>query len=317
MDKRNEKLGIVTPFHERAGELVANSAPSTMQINLTRICNLACKHCHLSCSPNKTEDMDFETAKACVEVFKREGFKVLDLTGGAPEMSKVFKYLIEELRDYAENIIVRTNLSIYLEDGYDLEFLKDNRIEIFASLPFYEKSKTDRVRGEGVYDSSIIILQKLNQLGYGTELPLNLVYNPSGAILPGNQEDLENIYRSKLKEDYGIVFNNLFSITNMPIGRFRNWLERSGNYERYMKKLESAFNDEVVENLMCLDTISVDWDGSIYDCDFNLSLGFKCQGQLNIKEIPEGFDFKRKVMTADHCYGCTAGAGSSWGGSLS
>lgn len=311
MEKRNEKLGIVTPFHERAGELVANAAPSTMQINLTRICNLACKHCHLSCSPNKTEDMDSETAKACVEVFKREGFKVLDLTGGAPEMSKVFKYLIEELRDYAENIIVRTNLSIYLEDGYDLEFLKDNRIEIFASLPFYEKSKTDRVRGEGVYDSSIIILQKLNQLGYGTELPLNLVYNPSGAILPGNQEDLENVYRSKLKEDYGIVFNNLFSITNMPIGRFKNWLERSGNFERYMKKLESAFNDEVVENLMCLDTISVDWDGSIYDCDFNLSLGFKCQGQLNIKEIPEGFDFKRKVMTADHCYGCTAGAGSS------
>ena len=311
MEKRNEKLGIVTPFYERAGELVANSTPSTMQIDLTRICNLACKHCHLGCSPNKTEDMDFETAKACVEVFKREGFKVLDLTGGAPEMSKVFKYLIEELRDYAENIIVRTNLSIYLEDGYDLEFLKDNRIEIFASLPFYEKSKTDRARGEGVYDSSIIILQKSNQLGYGTELPLNLVYNPSGAILPGNQDELENIYRSKLKEDYGIVFSNLFLITNMPIGRFRNWLERSGNYERYMKKLESAFNDEVVKNLMCLDTISVDWDGSIYDRDPNLSLGFKCQGQLNIKEIPEGFDFKRKVMTADHCYGCTAGAGSS------
>lgn len=311
MEKRNEKIEVVTPFFERVGELVANSAPSTMQINLTRICNLACKHCHLSCSPNKTEDMDFETARACVEVFKREGFKVLDLTGGAPEMSKVFKYLIEELRDYAENIIVRTNLSIYLEDGYDLEYLKENRVEIFASLPFYEKSKTDRVRGEGVYDSSIIILQKLNKLGYGTELPLNLVYNPSGAILPGNQEDLENVYRSKLKEDYGIVFNNLFSITNMPIGRFRNWLERSGNYERYMKKLESAFNEEVVEDLMCLDAISVDWDGKIYDCDFNLSMGLRCEKKLDIKNIPEGFDFKRRVMTAGHCYGCTAGAGSS------
>lgn len=311
MSLLEEKTRVVTPFIQKAVKLISSSHPSTMQINITRNCNLACKHCHLNCGPNRKEDMDFETAKACVEIFKREGFKVLDLTGGAPEMSQVFKFLVEELRDFADNIIVRTNLSIYLEEGYDLEFLRDNKIEVFASLPFYEKSKTDRVRGTGVYDSSIEVLRKLNSLGYGRELLLNLVYNPAGAILPGNQEDLENVYRSKLKDEYGIVFNNLYSITNMPLGRFESWLRRSGNYERYMKKLESAFNPEVLKSLMCLDAISVDWDGKIYDCDFNLSLGLPCKGKLNIKEIPEGFDFRREIMTGDHCYGCTAGAGSS------
>ncbi|MDO5017969.1 MAG: arsenosugar biosynthesis radical SAM protein ArsS [Lagierella massiliensis] len=306
-----ENKNVITPFFKRAGELISNSKPSTMQINLTRRCNLSCKHCHLSCGPHMTEDMDMETAKACIKVFKSENFKVLDLTGGSPEMSKVFKYLVEELRDFAENIIVRTNLSIYLKKGYDLEFLKENKVEVFASLPFYEKSKTDRVRGDGVYDSSIIVLKKLNELGYGKKLNLNLVYNPSGAILPGNQKELEDIYRKKLKEEYGIIFNNLYSITNMPIGRFKNWLLKSSNYDRYMKKLETAFNDEVLKGLMCLDAISVDYDGKIYDCDFNLSMGLNSNQKLNIKTLPEDFDFKRKISIGNHCYGCTAGAGSS------
>lgn len=303
----------ITPFKEKAKDIASRANPSTMQVNITRKCNLACKHCHLSCSLSRKEDMDFDTANLVIEAFKSNGFKVLDITGGAPEMSNVFKYLIENLRDYAKNIIVRTNLSIYLEDGYDLNFLKENNIEVFASLPFYEKSKADKVRGDGNYDKSIIILKRLNEMGYGYDpnLRLNLVYNPAGAILPGNQKDLENLFKERLKEDQGVVFNNLYSVTNMPIGRFKDWLIRTHNYDRYMKKLEGAFNYENLKSLMCLDQISVDYNGDIYDCDFNLSIGLKAKDNLNIKDITPNFDFKRIISSSNHCYGCTAGFGSS------
>lgn len=308
---KRENTKTLTPFKEKAGQLFAHSHPSTLQLNLTEKCNLACKHCHLSCGPTRKEDMDLKTAKACIEVFKREGFKTLDLTGGAPEMSQVYQYLVEELRPYAETIIVRTNLSIYLEEGYDPGFLQKNKIDVYASLPFYEKSKTDRMRGDGVYESSIEVLKKLNDLGYGKDLSLNLIYNPSGALLPGSQDELEAIFRTRLKEEYGIIFNNLYSMTNMPLGRFEAWLKKSRNYDRYMRKLEGAFNRGVLENLMCLDTISVDRAGNLYDCDFNLSMGLRSKDRLKVWDLAEGFDFKREVVTGNHCYGCTAGAGSS------
>lgn len=306
----NNSINII-PFFKRAGSINSLPQPSTMQINITRQCNLACKHCHVECSPARYEDMSIETADECIRVFKECSFKVLDITGGAPEMSQSYKYLIENIRPIAEKVIVRSNLCIYSKEGYDLEFLAKNNIEVFASLPFYERSKTDKVRGLGVYDSSIEILQKLNALGYGKTFTLNLVYNPAGALLPQNQTELENVYREKLLKDYNIIFNNLFCITNMPIGRFGNWLENTGKYDFYMERLEEAYNADTLEGLMCRDMISIDYDGTLYDCDFNLSLKMPIKNGLNIKDVDKNYNFERRIVTANHCYACTAGAGSS------
>lgn len=301
----------ITTFYKRAGAIYSCPQPSTMQINVTRQCNLACKHCHVECSPARKEDMSIAVADECIRVFKQCGFKVLDITGGAPEMSNVYKYLVTNIRPFAEKIIVRTNLCIYLEEGYDIDFLANNDVEVFASLPFYERSKTDRVRGLGVYDSSIKVLQKLNSLGYGNNHTLNLVYNPAGAILPQSQSELEKVYRDKLLQEYNIVFSNLFCITNMPIGRFGQWLKNTGKYDFYMSKLEEAYNADTLQGLMCKDMISVDYDGTLYDCDFNLSMKLSMSGNFNIKDIDQGFNFERRITVGNHCYACTAGAGSS------
>ena len=306
--------------HLEDGILWSKDKLATMQVNITKTCNLACKHCHVESSPSRTEDMTRETADKVIELFKKEGFQILDITGGAPEMSKQYKYLIESLAPYAKKIMTRTNLTIHLEPEYEgyLEFMKDYKVEIVASLPFYEKDKTDRQRGIGVYDESIEVLQKLTKMGYGVEpdLILDLVYNPNGAILPGDQVELENIYRAKLDE-YGIKFNQLFTITNNPSGRFYKWLERSGNLERYMDKLLAAFNPATIDDVMCRDMISVNDDGTLYDCDFNLAI------KLGMVDEPKTIDQalemglgKRKIATANHCYGCTAGSGSSCGGAL-
>ncbi len=306
--------------HLEDGILWSKDKLATMQVNITKTCNLACKHCHVESSPSRTEDMTRETADKVIELFKKEGFQILDITGGAPEMSKQYKYLIENLAPYAKKIMTRTNLTIHLEPEYEgyLEFMKDHKVEIVASLPFYEKDKTDRQRGMGVYDESIEVLQKLTKMGYGIEddLILDLVYNPNGAILPGDQVELENIYRAKLDE-YGIKFNQLFTITNNPSGRFYKWLERSGNLDRYMDKLLAAFNPATIDDVMCRDMISVNDDGTLYDCDFNLAI------KLGMVDEPKTIDQalemglgKRKIATANHCYGCTAGSGSSCGGAL-
>lgn len=306
--------------HLEDGILWSKDKLATMQVNITKTCNLACKHCHVESSPSRTEDMTRETADKVIELFKKEGFQILDITGGAPEMSKQYKYLIENLAPYAKKIMTRTNLTIHLEPEYEgyLEFMKDHKVEIVASLPFYEKDKTDRQRGIGVYDESIEVLQKLTKMGYGIEddLILDLVYNPNGAILPGDQVELENIYRAKLDE-YGIKFNQLFTITNNPSGRFYKWLERSGNLDRYMDKLLAAFNSATIDDVMCRDMISVNDDGTLYDCDFNLAI------KLGMVDEPKTIDQalemglgKRKIATANHCYGCTAGSGSSCGGAL-
>lgn len=302
------------------GILWSKDKLATMQVNITKTCNLACKHCHVESSPSRTEDMTRETADKVIELFKKEGFQILDITGGAPEMSKQYKYLIENLAPYAKKIMTRTNLTIHLEPEYEgyLEFMKDHKVEIVASLPFYEKDKTDRQRGIGVYDESIEVLQKLTKMGYGVEddLILDLVYNPNGAILPGDQVELENIYRDKLDE-YGIKFNQLFTITNNPSGRFYKWLERSGNLDRYMDKLLAAFNPATIDDVMCRDMISVNDDGTLYDCDFNLAikLGMVDEPMTLDQALEMGLG-KRKIATANHCYGCTAGSGSSCGGAL-
>lgn len=306
--------------HLEDGILWSKDKLATMQVNITKTCNLACKHCHVESSPSRTEDMTRETADKVIELFKKEGFQILDITGGAPEMSKQYKYLIENLAPYAKKIMTRTNLTIHLEPEYEgyLEFMKDHKVEIVASLPFYEKDKTDRQRGIGVYDESIEVLQKLTKMGYGVEpdLILDLVYNPNGAILPGDQVELENIYRAKLDE-YGIKFNQLFTITNNPSGRFYKWLERSGNLERYMDKLLAAFNPATIDDVMCRDMISINDDGTLYDCDFNLAIKLgMVDEQKTVDQALEMGLGKRKIATANHCYGCTAGSGSSCGGAL-
>lgn len=306
----------VQPFAKTVGYDILAKEPKTLQLNITRKCNLACKHCHVEASPARSEDMDMKTAQRAMEILKEWDFTTLDITGGAPEMSRVYKYLIETASSMGKKLMTRSNLTIFLDEEYkDLpEFLKDHKVEIIASLPFYEEVKTDKVRGIGVFHDSIEVLQRLCTLGYGRdeELQLNLVYNPSGAMIPAGQEELEAIYRIKLKEGYEIDFNNLYSMTNAPIGRFGEWLDRSGNMQKYLTRLCTAFNPATVDALMCLDTLSVDYDGSLHDCDFNLALGMKISGEhKSIFDIEKEDLIGRKIRTMNHCYSCTAGSGSS------
>lgn len=306
----------VQPFAKTARYDILAKEPKTLQLNITRKCNLACKHCHVEASPARDEDMDMKTAQRAMEILKEWDFTTLDITGGAPEMSRVYKYLIETASSLGKKLMTRSNLSIFLGEEYkDLpEFLKEHKVEIIASLPFYEEVKTDKVRGIGVFHDSIEALQRLCTLGYGRdeELQLNLVYNPSGAMIPAGQKELEAVYRTKLKEGYDIDFNNLYSMTNAPIGRFGEWLDRSGNMQKYLRRLCDAFNPATVDALMCLDTLSVDYDGSLHDCDFNLALGMKISGEhKSIFDIEKEDLIGRKIRTMNHCYSCTAGSGSS------
>lgn len=306
----------VQPFNKTVGRDILTKKPQTLQLNITRKCNLACKHCHVACSPARDEDMDMRTAERSMQILKEWDFTTLDITGGAPEMSSVYRYLIDTAASMDKKIMTRSNLTIFNESGYrDLpEFLKERKVEIVASLPFYEEVKTDKVRGIGVFHDSIEVLQRLCALGYGRDeaLQLNLVYNPSGAMIPAGQDQLEAIYRTKLKDEYDIDFNNLFSMTNSPIGRFGEWLDKSGNMDRYLRRLCDAFNPATVDELMCLDTLSVDYDGSVYDCDFNLALGMSIAGpHKTIFDIEKDDLIGRKIRTMNHCYTCTAGSGSS------
>lgn len=306
----------VQPFNKTVGRDILTKKPQTLQLNITRKCNLACKHCHVACSPARDEDMDMRTAERSMQILKDWDFTTLDITGGAPEMSSVYRYLIDTAASMDKKIMTRSNLTIFNESGYrDLpEFLKERKVEIVASLPFYEEVKTDKVRGIGVFHESIEVLQRLCALGYGRDeaLQLNLVYNPSGAMIPSSQDQLEAIYRTKLKDEYDIDFNNLFSMTNSPIGRFGEWLDKSGNMDRYLRRLCDAFNPATVDELMCLDTLSVDYDGSLYDCDFNLALGMKiADPHKTIFDIEKENLIGRKIRTMNHCYTCTAGSGSS------
>jgi radical SAM/Cys-rich protein len=294
----------------------------TLQINVGKKCNQACGHCHVDAGPHRTEEMTRETAEAVIGVLRRHPQLVtLDITGGAPELNPSFRFLVREARALGRRVIDRCNLTVLSVPGQETlaAFLAENRVEVTASLPYYLADRTDAQRGQGVFGQSINGLRRLNDLGYGkpdTGLLLNLVYNPTGAFLPPPQADIESEYRRELAKRHDIVFNHLFTITNMPIARFRHFLERSGNYERYTGRLAAAFNPAAAESVMCRSLISVSYDGLLYDCDFNqmLEMPVEAGGPRHIRD----FDYEqlsaRRITTGDHCLGCTAGAGSSCGG---
>jgi radical SAM/Cys-rich protein len=289
-----------------------------MQTNICKRCNLTCKHCHIEAGPDRTEMMPKDVMAACLRVFERNDFKTLDITGGAPELHPDFPWFVSEAAARGIHTVVRTNLVVLREEAFRRfpMFFAEMKVEPVASLPYYTEKDTDRQRGPGVFAACIAALRELNALGYGRtpDLKLHLVYNPGGAFLPPNQGHLAAEYRKKLADAYGIVFNDLYAIANNPIGRFGDFLEKSENLSGYMKRLVAAYNPAAVENMMCRNQISVGSDGTIYDCDFNLALGLKARVQGRIQDIGEGAPLARRIVFADHCYACTAGAGSSCGG---
>ena len=290
-----------------------------LQINLGYMCNQVCAHCHVDAGPDRKEIMTIETMQQCLDVIQKTGAHTLDLTGGAPEMNPNFRWFVEEASKAGiKDFIVRSNLTIIRANKkyYDLpEFFKKHNVHVVSSMPHWTKGKTDKQRGDGVFDKSIKALQMLNEVGYGVEgsdLKLDLVYNPSGAFLPGDQMALENDFKKALKEDFNIDFHNLFAITNLPISRFLDYLIASENYEDYMYALVEAYNPLAVENVMCTNTLSVSWDGNLYDCDFNQMLNLKVNSKVkHISEYNEELLQDRNIIINQHCYGCTAGSGSS------
>lgn len=295
-----------------------------IQINLGYMCNQVCAHCHVDAGPDRKEIMTKETMQQCLSLIQQTNAHTLDLTGGAPEMNSNFRWFVKEASKLGiKDFIVRSNLTIIKANKkyYDLpEFFKQYNIHVISSMPHYTRGKTDSQRGNGVFDKSIEALQMLNAVGYGmpnSDLKLDLVYNPAGAFLPSNQSALEHDFKKALLEDFNIQFHNLFAITNLPISRFLDYLIASDNYEDYMYALVEAFNPAAVQNVMCTNTISVSWDGFLYDCDFNQMLNLKVDS--NVQHISD-FDAvaleQRKIVVSQHCYGCTAGAGSSCQGTV-
>lgn len=286
-----------------------------LQMNIGRKCNLLCKHCHVNAGPARTEEMSKEVMDACLTFAKEQNIATIDITGGAPEMNPHLEYLIEESSRICNHVIIRTNLVILLEKEYEqlMEVYAKNKVEIVCSLPYYRAAEMDKVRGEGSFDKAIEVIKHLNAIGYGRnpELVLNMVYNPAGAFFPPDQEAMEKEYKQKLSQDFGIEFNSLFTLYNNPMGRFRCISSRSGNLKRYMKKLFDAFNADTVGALMCRTQISVDYDGQLYDCDFNLAAGIPVVGNQKIFDVTGKPYQVRKIRMDKHCYACTAGAGSS------
>ena len=294
-----------------------------LQINLGKMCNQVCKHCHVDAGPDRKEIMTKETMRKCLEVVSKNTFKTVDLTGGAPEMNPNFRWFVEELSKHKLNIIVRCNLTIIVANKKynDLPlFFKKNNVEVVSSLPHFSSARTNSQRGNSVFEKSIKALKMLNDVGYGKEgsgLILNLVYNPTGAILPSNQEMMEKQYKKELIQKFNIVFNHLFMITNMPISRFLDFLLKMGYLKEYMQRLVESFNPLSVNSLMCKDMISVSWDGYLFDCDFNQMLDMKVKSKSNHINSYNSKQLKsRKIQIDNHCYGCTSGSGSSCGGQI-
>jgi radical SAM/Cys-rich protein len=298
-----------------------------LQVNVGKLCNLVCVHCHVNAGPKRKEIMARETIDRIIDWLAKTDIQIVDLTGGAPEMIPDFRYFIEQVKSLQpeRHIIDRCNLTILLERGYEdlAPFLARNNVEIIASMPCYSPENVNAQRGEGVFEASIAVLQLLNLLGYGTDpdLPLHLIYNPVGAFLPPSQVELEADYKREFKKHFGIVFNNLYTLTNLPIGRFASYLRHNDKLGEYMQLLMEAFNLATINGLMCRNTISVGWRGEVYDCDFNQQLGMQCRDNGGSKPLflwdiaPDSFK-GREIMTGDHCFGCTAGAGSSCGGAI-
>ena len=300
----------------------------TLQVNVTLKCNQACLHCHVDSSPKRTEQMSKETIDKCLEILKdNPQIKNLDITGGAPELNPYFDYLVLEAKKLGKHVMVRHNLTVTIDGDpttkeskmYLPKFYADNNVEVISSLPYYQEYFTDKQRGKGVFQKSIDSLRMLNEVGYGDDkLILDLVYNPVGAFLPASQHSLEADFKKELWEKYQLKFNRLYTITNMPIHRFKEWLERTDAYEDYMEKLINAFNPEAGKGVMCRSLLSVSYDGKIFDCDFNQMIDL----QIFTDKPMTVFDFdynnliSRKIIFDSHCFGCTAGAGSSCGGAI-
>jgi len=316
-DFKKAILSVSEPFTRRKGLEI-------LQVNLGNMCNQRCIHCHIDAGPKGNKIMSKRIMDDIIGFLSKKKGLVLDITGGCPELNPYFRYLIERSRPYVKGIMVRSNLTIFFEkDMEDLpDFYKKNNIKLVCSMPCYTKENVDKQRGGGVFDKSIKALRFLNESGYGKEkaLELDLVYNPGGAFLPANQDGLEKDYKRILREQYGIVFNRLITITNAPINRFRQYLEANGDFDKYMELLIDNFNTNVVNDIMCHSLLSVGWDGKIYDCDFNQALGLALRDDDGkIMEIgsltPQDLENK-EIIFENHCYCCTAGAGSSCSGVL-
>ncbi|MEB3885375.1 arsenosugar biosynthesis radical SAM (seleno)protein ArsS [Lyngbya sp. CCY1209] len=322
----------ITPFHRKIGSPLTKRPVTVLQINLGKRCNLACTHCHVEAGPQRTEELTPEIGDQLIELIRRfPQIKTVDLTGGAPEMNFGFKPLVEAARSHHKEVIVRSNLTIYFVAGFEEipDYCARHQLRIVASLPCYLEDNVDRMRGSGVYNDSIAALQKLNQLGYGRDenLILDLVYNPTlptsnNFSLPPRQEQLEEDYKVYLRDQFDIEFNNLLTITNLPIGRTKQFLERQNLHRPYLEFLEQNYNSDTVENLMCRNELSIDYLGNVYDCDFNQMENRPAktpEGEtLTVKKLLDAgsLDLIQTVHTEAYCYGCTAGCGSSCGGSL-
>jgi radical SAM/Cys-rich protein len=297
----------------------------TLQVNLGYVCNQTCVHCHVNAGPSRTESMTRQTVDQVLEYLRASGAATVDLTGGAPELNAHFRYLVDAARDQGARVIDRCNLTVLFEPGQEAlaEFLASRRVDIVASLPCYTAELVDRQRGKGVYDASVRAIRVLNGLGYGVEgsgLQLDLVYNPQGPSLPPPQAKLEADYKRVLGEEFGILFNRLYTLANMPIQRFGSMLISKGQFNAYMKMLRDAHRDENLDNVMCRTLVSIDWQGFLYDCDFNQMLGLPLvrhgARRLHLADVI-GKDLEgNPIVVRDHCYGCTAGQGSSCGGAL-
>ena len=320
----------MTRFSDRVAaeeRTLRHTRTEVLQINVGKLCNLICTHCHVNAGPKRKEIMSRETVDRVIAWLAGTDIPIVDLTGGAPEMIPDFRYFVEQIEALkpARHVIDRCNLTILLEPGYEdlSSFLANKKVEIIASMPCYSPENVNAQRGEGVFEGSIAALQLLNRLGYGVvaDLPLHLVYNPVCAFLPPPQEELEADFKRELAAHFGIVFNNLYTLTNLPIGRFAAYLRHTHKLKDYMELLANAFNPATINGLMCRNTISVGWRGEVYDCDFNQQLGMQWTGNgggtpLFLWDIDPDRVEHRQIQTGDHCFGCTAGAGSSCGGAI-
>ncbi len=314
----------VTPFEEKLEvfgfKQLRSKQIEILQVNIGYMCNQTCNHCHIDAGPDRTEKMSRQTMESCLRALESGHIKTLDITGGAPEMHPHFKWFIERASAHKVEIIVRSNLTFLVQNEQTKRLpglLRDHNVRVISSLPCYTKQNVDKQRGIGVFEKSIQALKLLNDVGYGTSLKLDLVYNPGGAALPGDQSMLEADYKAILGEQYGVVFNELFCLTNLPISRFLDYLLASGRYDDYMETLVESFNPETVDGLMCRNTISVDHRGKLFDCDFNQILKLPVESEISdIEQWNQAMLEGRIVNTGNHCYGCTAGAGSSCQGVL-
>ncbi len=309
---------VEPPFTERVRGALRATGIEVFQVNVGYRCNLQCRHCHVQAGPQRREVMPRETMERCLEVLAAHAIPVVDITGGSPEIHPHFSWFVQECSALKRRVMVRSNGVLLLDRENEalLDLYARNGVEVVLSLPHVDARVTDRQRGEGVFGGLIDVVRRLNARGYGEEgsgLVVDLVHNPAGAYLPGSQTGLESHYRSTLRDRHGVVFNHLFSITNMPIGRYLDYLVETDNYEEYMKTLVKAFNPAALNGIMCKSTLSVGWDGRLYDCDFNQMLGLAVNhgAPRHIDDFSIDALTSREIVVGDHCYGCTAGAGSS------